>query len=251
VLGAHVQPKFIVKEAISSAVLKEAISNAVQKREESLQQSIDTFRAGAAMSETLRGILAYSQSVGASTTRGALSSMVRGGRAKSDAILEQELQLALDLREDLHDFGGKSDWLLAVTVRQHHDTHDEEGARVEAVCVGMARDYRMYRVEAGQEIKVTVTNLSAASALFFQPVYMDEDAEEDEDDLAKPIQELAFLKVSVSVWCRNKERVGESAREREKERECVCMCACSCVCVYGFDCAYVQVCVYVCSRVLL
>jgi len=35
--GAHAQPKFIVKEAISYAVLKEAISNAVQKTEESLQ----------------------------------------------------------------------------------------------------------------------------------------------------------------------------------------------------------------------
>jgi len=231
--GAHAQPKFIVKEAISYAVLKEAISNAVQKTEESLQQSIDTFRAGAAISETLRGILAYNQPVGASTTRGASSSIVQGGRAKSDNLLEQEMQLALDLREDLHDFGGKSDWLLAVTVRQHHDTYDTEGARVEAVCVGMARDYRMYRVEADQDIKVTVTNLSATSPLFFKSVYMDEEAEEDEDDLAKPVQKLVFLEVCLFLcgvdMRRERERAGES--ERQRENTCACMRVCACVCM--------------------
>ena len=159
------------------------------------------------------------------------------------------MQLALDLREDLHDFGGKSDWLLAVTVRQHHDTYDTEGARVEAVCVGMARDYRMYRVEADQDIKVTVTNLSATSPLFFKSVYMDEEAEEDEDDLAKPVQKLVFLEVCLFLCGVEMRRERERARDRERIRVHVCVYVRVCVCLWLCLCASLCLCLLACAIV--
>mmetsp|Transcript_49719 Transcript_49719/g.80228 ORF Transcript_49719/g.80228 Transcript_49719/m.80228 type:complete len:266 (-) Transcript_49719:208-1005(-) len=173
-----------------------------------LQQAIETYKAGGQMSEALCGILAvFSQPVRPSATattsatcgsRGPAarsSSMVPdGGRAHGNNSLEQDMHMALELREDLHDFGGKSDWLLAVTVRQHDGPDDEEGGRVEGVRVKVAHDNRMYHVEVGQEIKVTVRNSSTFSALFFKPVYVDEEAEEDEEDLAKPVQEFVCLK---------------------------------------------------------
>mmetsp|Transcript_3987 Transcript_3987/g.5790 ORF Transcript_3987/g.5790 Transcript_3987/m.5790 type:complete len:225 (-) Transcript_3987:223-897(-) len=169
-----------------------------------LQQVIETYKAGGEMSEALYGILAvFSQPVRPSATT--TTSATRGsrgpaagsslmvadcGRAHGNNSLEQDMQMALELREDLHDFGGKSDWLLAVTVRQHDGPDNEEGGRVEGVHVKVARDNRMYHVEAGQEIKVTVRKSSTFSALFFKPVYADE---EDQEDLAKPVQELVCL----------------------------------------------------------
>jgi len=88
-----------------------------------LQQAIisETYKAGGEMSEVLCGILAvFSQPVRPSATRGSrgpaarsLSMVPDGGRAHGNNSLEQDMQMELELREDLHDFGGKSDWLLA------------------------------------------------------------------------------------------------------------------------------------------
>ena len=96
---------------------------------------------------------------------------------------ECELQtLKQQLCDEVHDFDGACDWLLQVTVRQHDGKEDEEGERVDSSKVLTARDFRLYNVDAGQLLKVTVRNLSQDREITFTPVYMNEDGEEEPEE---------------------------------------------------------------------
>ena len=55
---------------------------------------------------------------------------------------------------------------------------------------------------------------------------MDEEAEQEEQDLAKPVEKLIFLKVCLLLFGAEMRR----ERERNKENACVCMCVCVYVC---------------------
>ena len=82
--------------------------------------------------------------------------------------------------------------------------------------------------------------------LFFKPLYVDEEAEEDEEDLAKPVQELVFQR-SFCLCVVHRKGEKESARKRERDGEYVCVI----VCVYVFVCVCAYVCVYTCACVLV
>ena len=90
--------------------------------------------------------------------------------------------LKQQLRDEVHDFDGACDWLLQVTVRQHDGKDDEEGERVDSSKVLTARDFRLYTVDAGQLVKVTVRNLSQDREITFKPVYLTEEGEEEPEE---------------------------------------------------------------------
>ena len=104
---------------------------------------------------------------------------VRGMMPSEECKLQT---LKQQLCDEVHDFDGACDWLLQVTVRQHDGKEDEEGERVDSSKVLTARDFRLYNVDAGQLIKVTVRNLSQDREIAFKPVYLNEKGEEEPEE---------------------------------------------------------------------
>jgi serine/threonine protein kinase len=129
-------------------------------------------------------------------------SVTRGGQASSDkrglAVNEEQKVQALvqQLREEVHDFDGACDWLLQVTVKQHDGKYEEDGKRIDSSKVQTAKNYRLYTVDAGQELRVYLRNLSLVKTISFTPVYVNEEGTEEieEERMLKSgeAQELPF-----------------------------------------------------------
>jgi len=117
------------------------------------------------------------------TRKGA--SRTRGGQEPPDkrrlAVNEEHKVHALvqQLREEVHDFDGACDWLLQVTVKQHDSKYDEDGKRIDASKVQTAKNFRLYTVDAGQELRVYLRNLSLFKTISFTPVYVNEEGTEE------------------------------------------------------------------------
>jgi len=113
-----------------------------------------------------------------SATRGLRLPDVRGMALSEERKVQTLIQ---QLRDEVHDFDGECNWLLQVTVKQHDDKDDEEGESIDSSRVQTTRDFRLYTVDAGQLLKVTVRNLSLARGISFTPVYLtDKGGEEPE-----------------------------------------------------------------------
>ncbi len=84
--------------------------------------------------------------------------------------------------EDLHDFEGASDWLLQVTVKQHDGKDDTVGERIDASKMQTVKNYRLYSVDPGQLLKVTIRNLSLVRTISFTPVYVDCEGDDDPEE---------------------------------------------------------------------
>jgi len=102
----------------------------------------------------------------------------RGGQSEEKIEVERVLN-------DLHDFRGAngvwtSDWVLQVTVKQHADKNDEDGKRIDASTKGP--DFRLYCVDPGLLIRVTVKNLSQTRDISLMPVYVKENGDEEAEE---------------------------------------------------------------------
>ena len=96
---------------------------------------------------------------------------------------EQKVQVLLQqLKDEVHNFDGACDWLMQITVRQHDGNDEEDGERVQPCKTRTARDYRLYSVDAGRQIRVTVRNLSLTRSISFVPVYLGEDGNEEGEE---------------------------------------------------------------------
>jgi len=125
------------------------------------------------------GAAARDKGAAAQTTRGSRLPNMRGMTLNEECNLQM---LKQQLRDEVHDFDGACDWLLQVTVRQHNGKADDEGKRVDSSKVNKAKAFRLYTVDAGQLLKVTVRNLSQDREITFTPVYMNEDGEEEPEE---------------------------------------------------------------------
>ena len=93
--------------------------------------------------------------------------------------------LVQQLREEVHDFDGACDWLLQVTVKQHDGKYEEEGERIDAFKVQTGKNYRLYTVDAGQQLRVYLRNLSLVKTISFTPVYVNEEGTEETQEEQK------------------------------------------------------------------
>ena len=145
---------------------------------------------GSALTEELsRRRRVFDGGSAAARDRGAAAQATRSARPQGlrlpdvrGMMLSEECKrqtLKQQLRDEVHDFDGACDWLLQVTVRQHDGKDDEEGERVDSSKVQTAKDFRLYTVDAGQLLKVTVRNLSLDREITFTPVYVNEEGEEE------------------------------------------------------------------------
>jgi hypothetical protein len=111
--------------------------------------------------------------------------VTRGGQEPPDkrrlAVNEEHKVHALvqQLREEVHDFDGACDWLLKVTVKKHDRKYEEDGKRIDASKVQTAKNFRLYTVDAGQEVRVYLRNLSLFKTISFTPVYVNEEGTEE------------------------------------------------------------------------
>jgi hypothetical protein len=118
-------------------------------------------------------------------------SVTRGGQAPPDkrglAVNEEQKVKALvqQVREEVHDFDGACDWLLQVTVKQHDGKYEEEGERIDAFKVQTGKNYRLYTVDAGQQLRVYLRNLSLVKTISFTPVYVNEEGTEETQEEQK------------------------------------------------------------------
>lgn len=109
----------------------------------------------------------------------------RGGGARSTET-QDELARIQQMEEEMHSFRDQdgfwhSAWLLQVTVKQHKDIADEEGERIASSMVSTSHDYRLYRVDRDQLIRVTLRNLSETE-LELIPVYVSDTGDEQPED---------------------------------------------------------------------
>jgi hypothetical protein len=112
-----------------------------------------------------------------STSKGGLvtRSATRSEDQKAQTLIKQ-------LWEEAHDFDGACDWLLQVTVKQHEGKDDTVGERIDASKVQTVKNYRLYSVDPGQLLKVTVRNLSLVRTISFTPVYVDCEGDDDPEE---------------------------------------------------------------------
>ena len=109
----------------------------------------------------------------------------RGGGGESQQ--EKEKVMVEHAAEDLHSFKDARGfwtcgWAVLVTVRQHDGKEDETGERIETSKIEKAYNYRLYRVDVGRHIKVTIKNVSS-QAMTFLPVYVSDTGEEEPKDM--------------------------------------------------------------------
>ena len=68
---------------------------------------------------------------------------------------------------------------MQVTVSLHDGEDDEEGERIDASRTTKGHDFRLYSVDPGLLIRVTLKNLSPTRDISVKPVYVKENGEEE------------------------------------------------------------------------
>jgi len=171
---ARVKERMVVDDRLQVEALK-----ALQRGDDLSQDQLNLLQR---IVQRVEGGSAAARAKGASTqstrsaTRGLKLPDVRGMALSEEHKVQTLIQ---QLRDEVHDFDGACNWLLQVTVKQHDDKDDEEGERIDSSKVQTATDFRLYTVDAGQLLKVTVRNLSLARGISFTPIYLTEKGVEE------------------------------------------------------------------------
>jgi hypothetical protein len=123
----------------------------------------------------------------AAPTRSATRGGGTRGSGGGESLQEREKTVLQHAVEDLHDFTNTRGfwtcaWAVLVTVRQHDGKDDETGERIESSKIGKAYNYRRYRVDVGQLIRVTIKNVSK-QAMTFLPVYVSDTGDEEPEEM--------------------------------------------------------------------
>ena len=102
-----------------------------------------------------------------------------------------------------------------VTVKEHNDKDDEEGARICGARVQVSRDRRRFQpVTPGMLLRVTVRNLSTSTTLSFVPVYVGKDGEEPEERIELSAGEVSGRAPGWRSGMEGEARGGEGKRIR-------------------------------------
>ena len=82
------------------------------------------------------------------------------------------------LPDEVHDFEGACDWRLQVTVKLS-DEPNGDMKRIDSSDVETGKDFRLYTVDEGKYIYVTLTNVSADKKIQFKAAHVSADGKQD------------------------------------------------------------------------
>ena len=100
--------------------------------------------------------------------------------------------------------------MLQVTVSLHDGEDDEEGERIDASRTTKGHDFRLYSVDPGLLIRVTLKNLSPTRDISVKPVYVKENGEEESEAMVE-LKSGEYLPFQLPIPLQKEAGEGEDA----------------------------------------